>query len=439
MAIFARKYLKKHKPFVIWINGSVGKTSARMIIYQTLYKFINTKKIYTSSKNFNWELGLSLSIFQIEEFNPSIFGAIRVFVKIVWKTFFSANPYDILILEYGIDRPWEMDFLLEITQPNVWVFTAIDSVHSEQFGDPSKIAAEEVKMIQNTLEFAFLNVDDTYAMWLVDNIEIDYLSYQTQWYDSEWDISFDNEEFKYENDNLLVDFDLKVKEKEIKISTNLIWKAHYGYIGVALAILDIINYREWNTSIFEKFDDLFLDYKLQSWRFSVLSWQEKSILFDSTYNSSPLSMKKILSTVHNVKRDVFPDRDIWVMLWDMRELWDLTESDHRKVAAYVHSMADRVFLVWESMENYMQDELEKIWFDMNLVEHFKNSIELWEHVKTELIKSDNPKLVIWKGSQNTIFLEEAIKILLEDQEDVDNLTRQSDWWMNKKGKFFLWS
>ena len=437
LAFFAKRYLKKHDPFVIWINGSVGKTSARMIIYQTLYKFINTKKIYTSNKNFNGELWLSLSVFQVEEFDPSIFGAMKVFFQIVGKTFFSDTPYDILILEYGIDRPDEMDFLLEIIQPNVGVFTAIDSVHSEQFGDPSKIAAEEVKMIQNTLEFAFLNMDDTYAMWLVENLEIDYLSYQTQWYDSEWDISFENEEFRYENSDLLVDFDLKIKEKEMKISTNLIWKAHYGYIGVALAILDIINYREGNTSIFEKFDDLFLEYKLQWWRFSVFPWQEWSILFDSTYNSSPLSVQKILNTVHNVKRDVFPDRDIWVMLWDMRELWDLTESDHRKVAAYVHSMADRVFLVWDSMDKYMTDELEKIWFDMNLVEHFNDSIELWEHVKTELIKSDIPKLIIWKGSQNTIFLEEAIKILLENQEDVLNLTRQSDWWMNKKWNFFL--
>jgi UDP-N-acetylmuramyl pentapeptide synthase len=44
------------------------------------------------------------------------------------------------------------------------------------------------------------------------------------------------------------------------------------------------------------------------------------MLFDSTYNSSPLSVQKILNTVHNVKKDVFPDRDIWLMLGDMREL-----------------------------------------------------------------------------------------------------------------------
>lgn len=438
LAFFARKYLKKYDPFVVWINGSVGKTSARMIVYQTLYKFINTKKIYTSSKNFNWELWLSLSVFQIEEFNPSIFWSVKVLFDILIKTFFGKKPYDILILEYGIDHPGEMEFLLEIVQPNVGVFTAIDSVHSMQFGDPSKIAKEEKKMIQNTLEFAFLNIDDSYAMSLVDNMEIDYLTYQTQWYDSQWDIKFDNEEFRYENGKLLVDFNLKIKEKNIKISTNLIGKAHYGYIWVALAILDIVNYRDGNTSIFDKFEDMFLEYKLQWGRLSVFQWIENSMLFDSTYNASPLSVEKILNTVHNVKKELFPDREIWVMLWDMRELWDLTEKDHRKIAAYVQWVADRVFLVWENMDKYFVDELEKIWYDMNLVQHFVDSIQLWEHVKTELIKSDNAKLIIWKGSQNTIFLEEAIKILLENQEDVSNLVRQSDWWMNKKMRFFLW-
>ncbi len=436
LAFFARKYIKKQKPFIVWINGSVWKTSARMIIYQTLYKFVNTKKIYTSSKNFNWELWLSLSIFQIEEFSPSIFWSIKVFLNIVLKTFFAKKPYDVLILEYGIDRPGEMEFLLEIAQPNVGVFTAIDSVHSMQFWDPWKIAKEEKKMIENTLEFAFLNIDDEYAMSLIKNIEIDYLTYQTQWYDSKWNISFDNENFKYENDKIFVDFDLKVKEKNIKISTNLVWKAHYGYIWVALAILDIINYRDWNTSVFEKFDDLFLEYKLQWWRFSVFDWLESSILFDSTYNSSPLSVQKVLNTVHNIKKDIFPKREIWVLLWDMRELWDLTESDHRKIAAYIQWIADRVFLVWDNMKKYFMDELEKIWFDMDFVEHFEDSVQLWEYVKLELIKSDIPKLLVIKGSQNTIFLEEAVKILLEDQEDVVNLVRQSDWWMKKKFKFF---
>ena len=354
----------------------------------------------------------------------------------MWDALFGEKMYDIIVLEYGIDRPKEMEFLLQIAKPNIWVFTAIDSVHSMQFGNPANIAKEEKKMVQNTLDFALLNIDDTDAMSLIDDIEIDYLTYQTQWYNSEWDISFQNECFQYKDGSLYSNFDLSVRQKNINITTNILWKANYGYIWVALAILDIINYKDWKSSIFDSFDDIYLEYKLQGWRLSVFNWLYDSILFDSTYNSSPLSVQKILNTVYNIRKDLFSDSEIWVMLGDMRELGKLTESDHRKIASYVLSVADRLFLVGENMSKYLKDELSKIGYDMDKVEEFPDSVSLWNFVKDELKKSEWKKLVVWKGSQNTIYLEEAIKILLEDDEDAKNLVRQSDWWLKKKKKFF---
>ncbi len=437
LAKLARSYIKKHKAYIVGINGSVWKTSCRMIIHQTLCKFVNNKKIYTSPKNFNGELWLSLSIFKIEEFSPTPFCILKTLFLIMWLRFFGEKPYDIIVLEYWIDHPGEMEFLLKIAKPNIWVFTAIDSVHSMQFGNPANIAKEEKKMVQNTLDFAFLNKNDESAMSLIEKIDIDYLTYQTQWYETEWcDVSFENETFKYENDSLNVSFDLSVRQKNINITTNILWKANYGYIWVALAILDIVNYRDGKASIFDNFDNVFLEYKLQWWRFSVFNWLYDSILFDSTYNSSPLSVQKILNTVYNIRKDLFPENEIWVMLGDMRELWNLTEWDHRKVAAYVHSVADRLFLVWDCMKNYLKDELSKIWYDMSKVTEFNDSVSLWNFVKGELKKSGERKLIIWKGSQNTIFLEEAIKILLANDDDAQNLVRQSDWWLKKKKKFF---
>lgn len=436
LAVFSRIYIKRHKPYIIGINWSVWKTSCRMIIHQTLCKFVNNKKIYTSSKNFNGELWLSLSIFKIEEFSPTPWCVTKTLFKVMWDALFGEKMYDIIVLEYGIDRPKEMEFLLQIAKPNIWVFTAIDSVHSMQFGNPANIAKEEKKMVQNTLDFALLNIDDTDAMSLIDDIEIDYLTYQTQWYNSEWDISFQNECFQYKDGSLYSNFDLSVRQKNINITTNILWKANYGYIWVALAILDIINYKDWKSSIFDSFDDIYLEYKLQGWRLSVFNWLYDSILFDSTYNSSPLSVQKILNTVYNIRKDLFSDSEIWVMLWDMRELWKLTESDHRKIASYVLSVADRLFLVGENMSKYLKDELSKIGYDMDKVEEFPDSVSLWNFVKDELKKSEWKKLVVWKGSQNTIYLEEAIKILLENDEDAKNLVRQSDWWLKKKKKFF---
>jgi len=52
----AKKYIAKHKPKVIGITGSVGKTSARMIIAQVLKQLGSDNVISTSPKNFNSEL-----------------------------------------------------------------------------------------------------------------------------------------------------------------------------------------------------------------------------------------------------------------------------------------------------------------------------------------------------------------------------------------------
>jgi UDP-N-acetylmuramoyl-tripeptide--D-alanyl-D-alanine ligase len=181
LARLAKRYISRHKPLVIGINGSVGKTSCRMIVAQTIQKFLPYQKVYTSPKNFNGELGMSLSIFAIDHFLPRVYDFLYTFFHALHLTFIATHkPYDILVLEYGIDRPGEMDFLLEIVKPDIGIFTAIDSVHSEQFGDPQAIAVEEIKMILATKETAFLNRDDDYAVQLYPRFSGEKFWYQTE-------------------------------------------------------------------------------------------------------------------------------------------------------------------------------------------------------------------------------------------------------------------
>ncbi len=45
-------------------------------------------------------------------------------------------------------------------------------------------------------------------------------------------------------------------------------------------------------------------------------------------------------------------------------------------------------------------------------------------------------IIFVKGSQNTIYTEEAVKVLLADAADVAKLGRQEDWRMEKKERFF---
>ena len=125
-----------------------------------------------------------------------------------------------------------------------------------------------------------------------------------------------------------------------------------------------------------------------------------------------------------------------LVLGDMRELGDLTEQEHRLLAWYVHQSADQICLVGESMDKYLLDELEKTWVEKSTVKTEKNSQKLWMWIVDFLKRSDEKWIILFKGSQNTIFLEEAVKQVLANKADVKYLTRQSERWMQKKSYLY---
>ena len=88
------------------------------------------------------------------------------------------------------------------------------------------------------------------------------------------------------------------------------------------------------------------------------------------------------------------------------------------------------------MSDYLADELEKIWATDNLTV-CKTLKELNKTVETKLKdrKDKNPVILVFKWSQNTIFLEESVKYFLKNKKDEELLTRQSEFWMNKKSEF----
>ena len=436
LAKCAHHYLSRHKPTVIWINGSVWKTSCRMIIFQTLQKFFPNKKISTSPKNFNGEFWLSLSVFEITEWSPSILNMIKVCLKASFISLFWKRRYDSIVLEYGIDNPWEMDFILKVAHPDIWVFTAIDAVHSEQFGNPQKIASEEIKMALNTKTLIFLNANDQYAQELAPRIKVDKLMYKTFDNDNiEADIYFSDHSFKKwkENADLKSIFSLNIRNHKYEIETNLFGKMNYGYIWVALWITETLAYI-WKEDLhLPNNKKLELTYKLQPWRLSIFDWKFNTLIIDSTYNASPLSVRKTIDTVYTIRNNCFQKSEIRLILWDMRELWDLTESEHRQLAWYVSQSWDQLFLLGKSMHDYLADELEKIWATSNLT-ICKSLKELNKTVESTLKERKNkePVILVFKWSQNTIFLEESVKHFLKNKKNEELLTRQSEFWMNKK-------
>ena len=70
LKIAAKLILRKYKPVVVGITGSIGKSSTKDAIYHVLKKKF---KVRTSFKNYNNEIGLPLTIIGLESPEKNIF------------------------------------------------------------------------------------------------------------------------------------------------------------------------------------------------------------------------------------------------------------------------------------------------------------------------------------------------------------------------------
>ena len=123
LKLLARLTLKRYKPGIIGITGNVGKTSAKEAIRLLLER---ERKVRANSKNYNNEFGLPLTILgDWKETEGTLFW-IKVILFSVVNLLIKRKSYpELLILEYGIDRPGDMRKLLEIARPHIGVVTAI--------------------------------------------------------------------------------------------------------------------------------------------------------------------------------------------------------------------------------------------------------------------------------------------------------------------------
>jgi len=124
LAFCSRMYINRNNIYSIWITWSVGKTTCRTVISQVLEK-LSEQRIYTSPKNYNSELWLVFSIFQIEDYVPSMKNLFILSIQIFFRALFWKKHYDVIVLEYWIDRPLDMEFLLTVNRPDISIFTKL--------------------------------------------------------------------------------------------------------------------------------------------------------------------------------------------------------------------------------------------------------------------------------------------------------------------------
>lgn len=405
-ALLWRSYIKKHKPIVIWITWSVWKTTARWIITEVLVQFLPDKKIYTSPKNYNSELGTVFAIFKFEKFNYKLNSLFKVYFIFLKELIFGKKEYDIIVLEYWIDHPWDMDFLLKIVKPDFSVITKIDLVHNEFFEDSSWILKEKMKLLKNTKKAVYINYKDQAIRNQKDEIGVPYM--------------FFNKKTKMDSKYIINNRKIlsRLKIWDYTIDTNILWSENYWYIELAMKIL-------WWFWVELKSSYAYINFKIIPWRFNLFNWINNSVLVDSTYNSSPESLLQMAENTRLIRDEIFRNYKIILVIWDMRELWDKAQPEHKRLFNMLKTYWP-IISVWPLTKA-------NFWHHLS---NFKYSRDAWKYLRKYIEKNKSDRFIIlFKWSQNTIFMEEAIKEVLYDKKQEGLLVRQEKFWLERKKSY----
>lgn len=411
----AKTVLWRHKPFVIGVTGSIGKTTTREAIYHLVKTEYRTR---TASKNYNNEIGVPLTILGVEGGAGSILDLLRIF-KVWVKNLLDANYLEMLVLELGIDRPNDMEYLLSIVKIDIGVVNHVTNVHREFFKSTDEIAKEKGKIIENLRKsskggFAILNEDDSRVKKMVNrtNGEVMTYGYKETADLHASDISHIFEDNKFQG----ISFKLNYDGKTIPIRLNNVLAEYHVYaILAAIAVANVLK-----MNIVELAEQI-SSFRPPVGRMNLLEGINSSMVIDDTYNASPKATEAAIDTFLGIssKRKI-------VALGDMLELGEDEGRDHKNVMNKLkESDVDVVFLVGQRMR-----EAGKILVDREDMEvmFFDGPMDAGEELKGIVEAGD---LVLVKGSQG-MRMEKVVEGVVLDRGNMGELLcRQGVEWKNK--------
>lgn len=159
---------------------------------------------------------------------------------------------------------------------------------------------------------------------------------------------------------------------------------------------------------------------------NVLRGVGQSMIIDDSYNSSPAALKGALETLFTL-----PGSQRMAIIGSMNELGETSKEEHEAIGRMcTPDKLDILITVGEEANKYLAVAAKE---SGCIVHQAWNSLEAGEKAR-DLV---NPgAVVLAKGSEGGIFIEEAVNYLLADEGDKKQLVRQTDSWLERKKKFF---
>ncbi|MBT4384501.1 UDP-N-acetylmuramoyl-tripeptide--D-alanyl-D-alanine ligase [Candidatus Peregrinibacteria bacterium] len=410
LSYLARHKLHKVKPKIVGITGSAGKTCAKDAIAAVLQRHFKVKK---SQKNINSEFGAA---FTILDQNSSINSWVKwpkVIFKSIKNAFTNLNPYEVLVMEMGIDAPGGMEDILKVVKPEIMVFLNVKNVHrgEGQFANREEIFHEKSKaLIAAPKEgWAILNTDDNFVKGLVDKLPCSVLTIGTE-------EGADLRAIDIKADSRGLQFTLAYEDKEIPVHLPDLLGACHVYMVLVATAVGFLNGMSWKAIEME-----LKEFTLPAGRMNKIDGKNGALIIDSSYNASPDTMEEALEVL-----SMFSGRRI-AALGTMNELGELAESSHLKIGKLAARKADLLVAVGQHAKS-LAEGAHRAGMSTSMIHTFASSKEAGGFLKGILEAHD---VLMVKGSQNNVRMERIVRTCMKEPEQARHLlVRQEPYWLN---------
>lgn len=427
----ARLILKKHKPEIIAITGSVGKTSAKEAIYAVLSTKFNVRK---SEKSYNSELGVPLTL--IGESNPwySAAGWMKVIFKGLGLIFKSDPTYPKkIIIEFGADRRGDIKKLVRYLKPAVGVVTAVGEipVHVEFFSGSEEVAREKARLVETlpTVGWAILNIDDDVVSDMAKKTRAKVLTFgfgeDANLKASEYKIIY--KEGANVPEGLTFKMDYEGSSVPVRIFNT--FGKHNVYSALSGAACGVIN----GMNLVEIAEALG-KYQSPPGRLKLIEGEKGVWILDDTYNAAPQAMHAAIDLLKDLPAQVVAVEGVSktgrkiAVLGDMLEIGKFTVQAHQAIGDRLKEIADLVITVGPRAK-FIAQELLDHGFGAKKVISVSDSIEAGQELEKIIEPGD---LILVKGSQAMRMERVVEEIMARPEKKSELLVRQDPEWLNKE-------
>ncbi len=409
--------LRRKKPFIIAITGSVGKTSTKDAIFSVLKNHRRTRK---SEKSFNSDIGVPLSVLGLPNAwdNPILW--LWNLIEGIFIALFSRQYPEVLVLEAGVDRPGDMKSLTAWLKPDIVVITRLPDVpvHVEYFSSPEAVAEEKLQLVAalKTDGVFIYNHDDPKLLAAVEGVRQASFGFG-RYAPTHFTASADSIVY---HDDVPVGSTFELSHLEEKVSVKV-----YGTVGIqnsytyaaAAAVAS-----QFDISLSEVAEAL-LNHVPPPGRMRVMQGIKGSCIIDDTYNSSPIAAEAALTTLRELrgfKRKI-------AVLGDMLELGQFSTREHERIGEIAANSVDLLLTVGIRSRKTAEGALEHGLPEKD-VWQYEDSVKAGKELQQMLQPGD---IVLVKGSQG-VRAEKVVEEIMQKPEEAPNLlVRQDTAWQAK--------